>query len=214
MCRASDFYYVFISHGDEDHISGVKELLTDQDMAIWIKTLVLPAKDVLDESLQKLAGLAEQNGTRTVTMECGQRVSDGKMTLTCLAPLQEYTGDIGNDSSMVLELKYKVFEMLFTGDLEGEGEQQLLNKGNLRDYDVLKAGHHGSKNSTSEELLRVILLEITVISLGKENRYGHPHEETLTRLENIGGRVYYTKESGAVTIVTDGERVHVKKYRQ
>ncbi len=206
--------YVFISHGDEDHISGVKELLTDQDMGIRIRTLVLPAKDVLDESLQKLAELAEQNGTRAVTMECGQRVSDGKITLTCLAPLKEYTGDIGNASSMVLELEYKAFEMLFTGDLEGEGEQQLLNKGNLRDYDVLKAGHHGSKNSTSEELLSVILPEITVISAGKENRYGHPHEETLTRLENIGSRVYCTKESGAVTIVTDGERVQMQKFLQ
>ena len=206
--------YVFVSHGDADHINGIEELLADQKTGIQIDTLVLPPKQVLEEHLLKLATLAETGGTRAAAMECGGQITDGEMSLSCLAPSQEYAGEIGNASSMVLELDYKAFEMLFTGDLEDEGEQQLLESGQLQDTDVLKAGHHGSGNSTTEAFLEITDPEITLISAGKENRYGHPHKETLERLKAVESRVYSTQESGAVTVVTDGETVYVEEYIQ
>ena len=163
----------------------------------------------MDEPLWKLAGLAQKEGTQVVKIECGQQITDEEMAINCLAPSADYKGETGNASSMVLELEYGEFQMLFTGDLEGEGEQQLIESGLLKDYDVLKAGHHGSKNSTSEKMLALVLPEFTMISAGKENRYGHPHQEVLNRLEKMGSRIYCTKDTGAITIVTDGKQIKV-----
>lgn len=102
--------------------------------------------------------------------------------------------------------------MLFTGDVEGEGEGLLTEKLDSQKYDVLKVAHHGSKNSTSEEFLQSVSPEIALISAGKENRYGHPHEETLLRLETCGCQIYNTQDCGAVTVVSDGEVMRVERY--
>lgn len=201
--------YVFASHGDADHINGIEELLEYQKLGIRIGRLVFPTESVMDEPLWKLAGLAQKEGTQVVKIECGQQITDEEMAINCLAPSADYKGETGNASSMVLELEYGEFQMLFTGDLEGEGEQQLIESGLLKDYDVLKAGHHGSKNSTSEKMLALVLPEFTMISAGKENRYGHPHQEVLNRLEKKGSRIYCTKDTGAITIVTDGKQIKV-----
>lgn len=206
--------YVFVSHGDEDHMNGISELLADQEMGIQIGTVVFPAEKVLDDSLIELAELAEMKGTKIAIMRSGETITDGEMVLKCLFPSESYEGETGNASSMVLELDYREFEMLFTGDLEGGGERELLDSGELRDCDVLKAGHHGSKNSTSEEFLEAVSPEITMISAGKNNRYGHPHKETMERLEAAGSKVYCTKDSGAVTIITDGKKLEIESYLQ
>lgn len=206
---AAKLDYVFVSHGDADHINGIEELLEYQKLGIRIECLVFPTESVMDEPLWKLAELAQKERTQVVKIECGQQISDGEMAVKCLAPSGEYKGETGNASSMVLELEYGEFQMLFTGDLEGEGEQQLIESGLLEDYDVLKAGHHGSKNSSSEKMLELVQPEFTMISAGKENRYGHPHQEVLERLGKVGSRIYCTKDTGAITIVTNGRRIKV-----
>ena len=204
--------YVFVSHGDTDHMSGIEELLINQKLGIQIQTLVLPPENVLDESLLELAKLAVEYGTRVSVMEVGDTIEDNGMRLKCLAPSSDYGGEIGNASSMVLDLSYEEFDMLFTGDLENEGEELLANSGLLRDYDILKVGHHGSKNSTSEEFLRQVRPEVALISAGEDNRYGHPAEETLERLEVVDCELYTTQECGAITIMTDGENVEIERY--
>lgn len=97
--------------------------------------------------------------------------------------------------------------------MEGDGER-LLEKNGLRQYDVLKVAHHGSKNSSSDAFLRQTLPRTAWISSGIDNRYGHPHEETVKKLENIGSRIYGTQECGAVTLVTDGEDAVIETYLQ
>lgn len=204
--------YVFLSHGDTDHTSGITEMLQNQKLGIKIKTLVLPTEAVIDDALLEIAGIAEANGTRIVVMNAGEKITDGEMILTCLSPSSTYDGEIGNASSMVLDLKYKEFDMLFTGDLELEGEEKAISNGLLRDYDVLKVGHHGSKNATSEVFLEIVKPEIAMISAGKDNSYGHPAEETLERLGYVGCKVYTTQENGAVTVVTDGKKLWIDTY--
>ena len=113
---------------------------------------------------------------------------------------------------MILEVSYGAFHMLFTGDVEGEGEKLLEQSGTLEQYTVLKVAHHGSKNSTSEEFLSLTAPKIEWISSGLHNRYGHPHEETIKKLQGIGGRIYGTQEQGAVTLVTDGDRLEITTY--
>lgn len=206
--------YVFVSHGDSDHICGIEEMLANQEFGIRINTIVLPNEDVIDEELYALAELASENKTKVVVMEAGDIIieeisSDKQMKLTCIAPTDTFDGEVGNASSMVLDLQYGEFDMLFTGDLEKEGETAVIESGELRDYDVLKVGHHGSKYATSEAFLEQVKPEIALISAGKDNSYGHPALETIERLENVGCKVYSTQQCGAITIRTDGEKIEM-----
>ena len=86
--------------------------------------------------------------------------------------------------------------------------------GTLMDYDVLKVAHHGSKNSTSKELLKLLRPEFALISCSKNNRYGHPHAELIERLYDIGSEAVITSESGAITIMTDGMRMKIEEYME
>lgn len=204
--------YVFVSHGDEDHMNGIQELLENQDLGVRVDTLVLPPEHVLDDALKELAALAIESGTKVVTIQAGQQISDAGMTLTCLAPSEEYSGELGNASSMVLALQYKEFDMLFTGDVEGEGEKELTANEELKSYDVLKVAHHGSRNSTTEQFLEQTKPGIALISAGRENRYGHPHEETIQRLEACGSEIFSTQDCGAILLATDGKKITVQRY--
>ena len=102
--------------------------------------------------------------------------------------------------------------MLLTGDVELEGERSLVNSGRLGRYPVLKAAHHGSKNSGTEEFLQIVKPAAAVISAGKDNRYGHPHEETLERLTDAGCVICSTQECGAVMLRSDGSSLQIESF--
>lgn len=201
--------YVFISHGDADHMNGIQELLEKQKLGIRIRNLVLPPPRVQDGPLRKLALTAVKNGTRVVSMEEDDSLKEGGLKLKCLAPSASYKGETGNAASMVLALSYKKFHMLFTGDLEGEGERLLEDDPDLKSCDVLKVAHHGSKNSTSDKFLSLTKPGTAFISAGINSRYGHPHKETVERLVRAGCKIYRTSESGAVTLITDGKTIKI-----
>lgn len=204
--------YVFISHGDADHMNGIEEMLDNQALGVRIQTLVFPPEEVMDDSLKNLAVKAKKNGTHVVSMEAGDILEEGELKLFCIAPMSSYVGETGNAASMVLNMTYETFDMLFTGDVEDVGEQMLSERGNLKQYDALKVAHHGSKNSSTESFLKCIMPKTAFISAGIDNRYGHPHKETLERLESVKTRIYSTIESGAVTLLTDGKKLQIKTY--
>lgn len=107
-------------------------------------------------------------------------------------------GDGGNNDSMVLYGQLLGKRFLFTGDLEKEGEQDLMATYSHLLVDVLKAGHHGSKGSSSPEFLAHISPQMALISAGEKNRYKHPHQETLERFNQQGLRIYCTDQEGAI----------------
>ena len=162
--------YVFVTHGDEDHVSGIQEMLENQLFGIRITSLVLPPQEYHDEKLTGLARTASRDGTRILVMQPGDEItSDGngeKLVLACIGPGGDLGVEPGNETSLVLDLSYGDFDMLFTGDVEGEGEQNLIDSGVLKEYDVLKAAHHGSKNSGTEEFLGLTKPSYAVISAG------------------------------------------------
>lgn len=203
--------YVFISHGDLDHLSGIDEMLERQTIGVTIENLVLPVKEVWDEKLRNLANKALSYGTKVFVLGKGERLKEGEMQLECIFPDHTYNGDVGNQSSMVLSLQYREFDALFTGDIEGEGEEELQNE-IKKTYDVLKVAHHGSKHSTKKAVLDKIQAKIGIISSGRKNSYGHPHKELLERLEEKKVKVYATKENGCVTIKTDGKEMELECY--
>lgn len=209
--------YVFLSHGDSDHMNGIAEMMERMDIGISIQTIVFPERGVWDESLLELARAAMEKGVNVTEMAAGQVFTEGEMNLTCLAPdFAETNMEKGNAASMVLALNYGEFDMLFTGDIEGEGEE-ILTEAVKKDYpkrkwEVLKAAHHGSKNSSAESFLKEIRPTYAIISAGRDNSYGHPHQETLERLENVGCEVLSTQECGAITMITDGEKMKTERY--
>ncbi len=194
--------YVFVTHGDQDHINGIIELIKREKVGIKIDTLVMCEKQFQDSELIELKELAITYGIRVLEVRRGDVIKDGEASFTVLGPSEEYVGELGNASSLVLELEYKDFKMLCTGDIEGRGEELLIQ--DLIDeekvYDVLKVAHHGSKNSTPLTLLEQIQPEIALISAGEDNPYGHPHQELLERLEKYVKNTYETANSGAIVL--------------
>lgn len=208
--------YAIVSHADQDHISGLTYLL-ENDCGITIGSLILPWQGRGDEAYENLKGLAEAVGTKIYWMKTGNQIQVEKLTVRCLYAGENLSSLERNNHSLMLEVKYGNCGIVLTGDMSAEGERQWLAQ--TEQYDlagaiqILKVAHHGSGYSTSEEFLKKIQPEIAVISCGEENTYGHPHEETLERLEAVGSAVMVTKECGAV-MVEVGKEVKVYGYGQ
>lgn len=209
--------YVSVSHGDADHMNGIEEMLDRQMYGVKIENLILPGHKVWDKTLSDLSEKAQRQGTKVKIIEKGAALELNGLSLTCLWPEKEYEGECGNEASMVLSLTYGNFDMLFTGDLEKEAERELtewIHKAQEesrlpKKYDVLKVGHHGSKNATSQNFLQTISPHWSFVSAGQGNTYGHPHQEVIKRLAKWGCTIYNTKEQGAVRLETDGERCRI-----
>lgn len=206
--------YAMITHTDSDHISGIWELLSQEKEAgnIRIKHLVLPDIERRDNVYRELVERAKEKQVEIIYLKQGDKIQDGKLEITCLHPDRGFQGNTTNAYSLVLSLSYGAFDMLLTGDLEGTGEQAVQRSKQLLDYEVLKVAHHGSKNATSTNLLKIIKPEVAIISCGRGNRYGHPHKELLERLKAIECKSYTTIESGAIQIKTDGTHIYIEEY--
>ena len=202
--------YVLISHGYSDHMNGVADLIERRKIGIEIGTLVLPMQEAWDESLCSLADMARQAGIQVAEIGPGQGIQEKEAALFCIQPAKGDEIQPGNEASMVLALSSGEFDMLLSGDVEGKGEELLTERltktEQARTWEVLKVAHHGSRNSTSERFLQSVQPAFAIISAGEQNRYGHPHQETLVRLKERGIKIYSTQDKGAVMIeVKDGK---------
>lgn len=208
--------YVFVSHADSDHINGILELIEAEPD--FIGTLMLPNSASATKQFEKLLSLAEEKQIPIKWLSKGdsfgaKAVSD--LSFEVLWPTETTASEDTNDLSLVWRLTYKEFSMLFTGDLPGEFEDNLND---LKPTTILKVAHHGSNYSTTEEFLRQVQPKLSVISCSTTNRYGHPGEQTLERLDQYStnngttSSVLITKDCGAITIRTDGREVEVETY--
>ncbi len=207
--------YVFISHGDQDHISGVIYLLeTSED--VKIENLILPYHGREEEPLKKLDVLAEKRGTRVTYVAGGDIFQAGELAISCLYPGKEDSPENANEGSSVLRMDYENCRMLFTGDIGEDSEAQLLERPGVKrllgEVNILKVAHHGSKFSSGEAFLNEVKPHWAVVSYGEGNSYGHPHREAMDRFKDNGTEVFHTAAGGAVMMWTDGERIRFSSF--
>lgn len=197
---------IFLSHYDADHISGLQAILE----AYGVTYLFLPDVSATTTDAEIVLNLAASYGTEVRYWKKGDVMTDGAVSMQCLHPVTDANTEDSNALSMVLKVEYGEFDALLTGDLPMEAENDILNV--VGNCDVLKVGHHGSSTSTGEPLLEIVQPQIALISCGENNRYGHPAQEVLDRLEKAGSQVYITAEGGALTVTTNGENIVVTNF--
>lgn len=205
--------YACVTHMDQDHISGLVELLEGCGIPgnIKVNNLVLPDTSLRDEAYQNMVQLANNKKIPIIYLKKGDKLIDGDLKFTCLHPYSGFITSNRNNYSTVLWMQYGDMDMLFTGDVSDEGEDALIKNG-LPECEVLKVAHHGSKYTNSEEFLNQVLPKYAIISAGKDNDYGHPHNEVLERLEKTGTQSFCTIECGAIELQTDGEKLMISSY--
>lgn len=192
--------YSIITHTDKDHISGILEILENNNSnRIRIKNLVMPDINMKDDTYNELIEKAKLKKINILYIKKGDTLSLGKTKIKCIYPETTTTASDKNDYCTVLSVKNKTSKILLTGDISKEIEEKI--KDDIEEnYTVLKVAHHGSNYSSSEKFLKKVNPKYSIISVGKNNSYGHPGNETMERLRKQGGVIYRTDEKGGITI--------------
>ena len=203
-----DLTAVIATHPHEDHIGGMDAVLK----AIPAESLYMPeVKESLTPTTrcyEQLLDAAKDQHVQAVKGQSGVTVykEDGvKLELIGPEPDEEY--DDLNEYSLVAKLTVGERSFLFTGDSSEQAEADMLSAGEPLSADVLKVGHHGSSTATTEAFLQEVNPQVAVISCGKGNSYGHPHEETMQRLQEKAITIYRTDEDGTIMASCDGTSI-------
>ena len=199
-----ELQYVFCSHAHEDHVGGLSAALA----YFPADHVYSPVTEASTKCFQDFVKYTQQQGLQVEVPAAGTVWPLGSATVTMLGPVAQY--DNTNDTSIVLRVDYGSTSFLLTGDMESDAERDLVNSGANLKADVLQVGHHGSGTSTSYIFLNAVLPEMGIISCGVNNKYGHPHEETLSILRDAGVDVYRTDLLGAIVIGSDGQNYTIR----
>ena len=207
-----DLDLVVLTHPDEDHFRGLIEVVDRYDTAAVLEGSRVFRSPLYLEWERKLGkqGIQRLKATQGQTIDLG-----GSVTLQVLNPSDEPiagTQSDANNNGVVLRLAYGGVSFLLTADVESEAEGRLLREDISLRSNVLKVAHHGSKTSTTPAFLTAVSPVAAVISAGANNRYGHPHLQVASRLEELltQDRIFMTSETGDIEFITDGGRLWVK----
>lgn len=195
--------YVIATHPDEDHIGGMSSVIKKYD----IGEFYAPKKLTNTRTFENMVTSLKSKNLKINAGKAGMDLDLGKnVTCQMLAPNNDKYKDT-NNYSIVIKITYGESKFLFTGDAEKISETEMLSKNFDLSADVLKVGHHGSSSSSSKEFLDKVNPKIAVISCGKNNKYGHPHHETLTELKNRKVQIYRTDVDGSIVLLSDGKKI-------
>lgn len=198
---------VVLTHPDFDHLAGLIEVLKRYEVEniLWTGVACKTAE------CQEWQKLIEVEGADIYFAQAGQQIDGGPTSINVLYPLESIEGKEvknTNDTSVVLRLVYGKTSLLLTGDIYQSVERELIGK--EIDSNILKVAHHGSKYSSSREFIEAASPDWAVISVGSDNRYGHPHQETLDTLAGYGINVLRTDLAGDIKISSNGNKFNFK----
>lgn len=197
---------VVATHAHEDHIGGLPGAFQYASAGLTLSPVTTYDSDVFET----FAARAREKGGGLTVPEPGDTYPLGSATVTILGV---NGAEDTNNTSIVLRIDYGETAFLFTGDAEREAEQVILDSGLPLGATVLKVGHHGSDTSTTYPFLREIMPQYAVISVGTGNSYGHPCEDTLSRLRDADVKVFRTDMQGDIVFTSDGKTVTAQTQR-
>lgn len=199
-CGFPKLDYVIASHPDKDHIGGMAQVLSETGAGEFVRS------SYFSEEYAEIDSVLEERDIPCRTVSAGDTLELGGASLSILGPVKEY--DDTNNTSLVFRLEYKGFTALFCGDMEKEGEKDLVKSGAQLSADLLKVAHHGSQTSSSKRFLAAVDPDYAVISVGPD-RNDLPDEKALLRLEETRTQIYRTDTDGTVIFAYDGETITV-----
>ncbi len=201
--------YIVASHQHSDHIGGLAEVITEFGCDTLIMPRLTKAQTPTNSTYTALLKAIRNTGVKTLASNPGDIYNLGSAVIEIFGPVTDDAEDI-NNMSIVMKATYGSNSFLFTGDAEKEEELEIIETGADIDCDVLKAGHHGSKTSSSKEFLAEVTPDICVIQVGENNDYGHPHSASLKRIEKYTKNIYRNDICGDIILHSDGEKISVE----
>lgn len=191
--------YFIITHPHEDHMGGAADVLESVSVDHLVMSTAVSGEEFYSEAVNE----AKKQGCEIVCLTDGVVYDTGNITVT-IYDLFDFEYDDLNNASLFVKIEVGGTSLLITGDAEVEEEAYAVSLlGDELDVDILKVGHHGSRTSTSEELLALVTPDEAVISCGLNNSYGHPTSEVLERLISFGTVIYRTDKEGTVILRGD-----------
>jgi len=189
-----------ISHMDLDHCDGIIYLMDK----IKIKTIIIGKQYEESDNYKRFVKLAKEKRIEVKIVEAGENINiERNVNLDILWPdsKNKISENAINNNSLVFKLKYKKYSILFTGDIEEIAEKAILERyKNMLQSTILKVAHHGSKTSTTAEFLKAVKPRYALIGVGKNNKFGHPSENTIKKLKEMKVKIFRTDELGEITI--------------
>lgn len=200
---------LILTHWDNDHVGGAPYLLQHFPVGRVIVNGEIKNSD-LYQDIQQI--ICEKNISQEIAYAGESWVNGQGVHWRVVSPVKGSKAGNDNDSSLVLLLEAFTHRILFTGDLEENGETQILQGDPFWPIDILKVAHHGSKSSTGENWIQTLRPHLSIISVGKNNRYGHPNLEVIQRIRTSGGGIERTDQSGAITILIDEKKILYQRF--
>lgn len=184
-----------------------------------VKNIIIGEQYVISENYKKMIKIANEKKINIIVAKAGDRIhieKDLYFDILWPSPTKIINENLINNNSLVFKLIYKKFSIMFTGDIEEIAEKSILEKyeKNILQSNILKVAHHGSKTSSIKEFINKVNPQDAIISVGKNNKFGHPSEVTIKNLELIGVKIYRTDEMGEIIITTDGKLKKIKKVKE
>lgn len=186
--------YLIGTHPHEDHIGGLDNIIQNFE----IGTIYMPKVQTNTKTFEEVLDIVKEKNLKITTPKIEDIFTVGQAQCQVLA-VDSNVKNL-NLSSIVIQMKFDDITYLFTGDSEKEVEEKILKTGEEVKANILKVGHHGSDTSSGERFIQAVAPELSIISVGKDNSYGHPNQEIIQRLEEKGSQIYRTDEVGNIFI--------------